>query len=666
MNVFFFFSRPVVINFFFRLEQNLVDLLLRLSISSIGFEADKSSPINFNCPPEKFASSPNCILILHMFSTDERDIVFIEATVDNLNGSTSLHVSNSSSPSGPDRNVREHSKTLLALVRGNQEPSFVRILTFGAHMNRIQFDEKLKILQSVLRRWLGRYGTIPNVLLPSLFQTRLVSDGGIGQLILAGPRIPNINIKNYFETWLQMNRNVSRAQKELALGYIIREIIKQLNSLHEAGLVHGSVKCSNVVVDRLDDDSPIQLHLIDAGLHDLEEAVGSLKLLRTNYLPPPESVESPVAAEHHGGGGIPSGYLTAAADIWSLGVLIIDLVDGAPPPVRRPMSNIIPPATTPMLKAGAWSATFKAFQVQCCHCDPNERPSALDLLKFPFLNHASAFTCLNDALYGDSDSFSNSRDGSPLAVPPAGVEGAETVFLSNGAEVQALAGTGTDFMRLVVQPTPRDDRAEDQDQQPAAKPAQDEADSGEDDLFGEGRKSEQPDRGTLPPDLLALVVYQALDDLIKDADYQGKDLEAISQLKAAVTRLDCVDPTLGNEWVLQILEGLASPDIDAELRDQTAQLRAEVHSIDTSSPTANAQQPLAALPTGPAPLCRADFNSYVFGKWMACAADGLHKSTIVSGSQATLPGLPYGAGLTGGSVGLLQIPSGASRTRIFS
>ena len=94
-------------------------------------------------------------------------------------------------------------------------------------------------------------------------------------------------------------------------------------------------------------------------------------------------------------------------DIWSLGIMAIEMVEGEPPYLNEnPLRALYLIATngTPQLQnPESLSETFRDFLLQTLEVDPEQRPSANDMLEHKFLNSADPLCSLSPLIEAARD-----------------------------------------------------------------------------------------------------------------------------------------------------------------------------------------------------------------------------------------------------------------------
>jgi serine/threonine protein kinase len=150
----------------------------------------------------------------------------------------------------------------------------------------------------------------------------------------------------------------------------IREVMEGLQYLHELGIVHGDIKATNILLTK---DGHIKL--TDFGISQLiSQRKQHHRVLGSPYWMAPELIQMK--------------EISCAADIWSVGCTIFELIEGKPPYYEmQPMSamyRMVEEELPPPLSKDI-SPALREFLTVCFRKDPKERPLAKDLLDHPWL-----------------------------------------------------------------------------------------------------------------------------------------------------------------------------------------------------------------------------------------------------------------------------------------
>lgn len=198
------------------------------------------------------------------------------------------------------------------------------------------------------------------------------------------------NIVHYYETykegqhlWLVLEllscsvTDLIRASaghvEEVYIAFICRETLRALSYLHNQHRIHRDIKSDNVLIGL---DGRVVIGDFGYAAQLTQERTQRCTVVGTPSWMAPELV---VGKRYD-----------SKVDVWSLGILCLEMADGEPPYLREvPMKALLYIATRPaptLRAADHWSPEFNSFVSSCLKKAPADRPSVDTLLAHPFLS----------------------------------------------------------------------------------------------------------------------------------------------------------------------------------------------------------------------------------------------------------------------------------------
>lgn len=157
---------------------------------------------------------------------------------------------------------------------------------------------------------------------------------------------------------------------------VCRETLLALADLHARGIIHRDIKSDNMLLTR---DGHVKLTDFGFCAKLTKEENKRATMVGTPYWMAPEIIKQQPYGDR--------------VDIWSLGIMTIEMVEGEPPYLdEEPLKALYLIAThgTPQLRDPvAASKEMRDFLAVTLAMDPERRPSAKDLLQHPFIKKAA-------------------------------------------------------------------------------------------------------------------------------------------------------------------------------------------------------------------------------------------------------------------------------------
>ncbi|XP_067363729.1 serine/threonine-protein kinase PAK 4 isoform X2 [Channa argus] len=168
---------------------------------------------------------------------------------------------------------------------------------------------------------------------------------------------------------------------EEQIATVCLSVLKALSVLHIQGVIHRDIKSDSILLTH---DGRVKLSDFGFCAQVSKEVQRRKSLVGTPYWMAPELISR-----------LPYG---PEVDIWSLGIMVIEMVDGEPPYFNEPplkamkmIRDNLPPKLKNLHKV---SPLLKGFLDRMLVRDPAQRAPASELLKHPFLSKAGPPSCI--------------------------------------------------------------------------------------------------------------------------------------------------------------------------------------------------------------------------------------------------------------------------------
>ncbi|KAI5235009.1 serine/threonine-protein kinase 10 [Manis pentadactyla] len=183
---------------------------------------------------------------------------------------------------------------------------------------------------------------------------------------------------------LELDRGLTEPQIQV----VCRQMLEALNFLHNKRIIHRDLKAGNVLMTL---EGDIRLADFGVSAKNLKTVQKRDSFIGTPYWMAPEVVMCETMKD------TPYDY---KADIWSLGITLIEMAQIEPPHHElNPMRVLLKIAKSDpptLLTPSKWSVEFRDFLKTALDKNPETRPSAAQLLEHPFVSSVTSNKALRE------------------------------------------------------------------------------------------------------------------------------------------------------------------------------------------------------------------------------------------------------------------------------
>ena len=167
--------------------------------------------------------------------------------------------------------------------------------------------------------------------------------------------------------------SMKRTFNEIEVSTIMEMVLKGLIDIHNKNLIHRDIKGANIL---LSEDGRAKIADFGVGVHLINGKNRNSKKGSPYWMSPQIALNNEYDAK---------------TDIWSFGITCIEMINGEPPysqlKPRCAMEKIAksPPMVEDLIDFEYHTDEFIDFVKKCLEVDPNNRPTAKELLNHPFI-----------------------------------------------------------------------------------------------------------------------------------------------------------------------------------------------------------------------------------------------------------------------------------------